>query len=134
LETRLAQQTDDFPQMPQARDGRPTNPLIPGLQHEGAGAETQGAEPAVLAADEIAQLGPHQGRIPTGMLFDHQIVPQRVEQVVRAAQQMQVQTLDVIDAPRYCHQGGKLSSGVAQAMPRLGPRLARRQRQQPASL
>jgi hypothetical protein len=45
-----------------------------------------------------AELSAHQGCVPTGVLGDHQIIPEGGERIVGAGDQMQVQAGDLVDS------------------------------------
>ena len=75
LSNQKAGQPDDARQMAEAGRWRPPDPGIARAQHEGRRGKPQRTQPSVVAADEIAQLRPAQGRIAAGMLPDDQIVP-----------------------------------------------------------
>src|SRR6476659_2517694 len=81
--------------MTQPRCRRPTDPLVPASQKERGWSKTQGSQPTMITADQITQLRANQGRVPAGMLLDHQIIPQPVEGILFIGDQMQVQVFDL---------------------------------------
>ena len=100
-------QADDARQVREARRGRPTDPGIARAQHEGRRGKPQRAQPAMLAADQITQLRADQRGIAAGMLPDDQIVPEAMQRVLVAAEQLQVQAADAIHARRDLADGGQ---------------------------
>ena len=53
----------------------PAHPHVALAQTQSAGTETHRSQPAVLRADQIAQLPAHQATVPQGVLGPHQLVP-----------------------------------------------------------
>ena len=80
--------------------------------YEGRRAKTDGAQPAVVAADQVAQLRSHQRRIAAGMLLDNQIVPQSMQRIGVTAQQIQVQALHLVHPLGHLGQGGQRGAGT----------------------
>jgi len=70
----------------------PADPVIPIGQLQGRGGEPHAAQPAVLGADQIAQLPSHQRAGSLGMLADHQLVP--YPQLLVGAHPQQLQSPD----------------------------------------
>ena len=127
-------QTNHTAELTHSRCHRPTNPLITGAQRKGGRTKAQSTQPAVLAPNQIAELRANQGRIPTRMLLDHEIIPQSVLRILMATEQIQMQPFNRIDRsgnPTQPRQA--LSRGAQSVVPFLALRLAGG-KQQPAFL
>ena len=74
------------------------------------------------AANQIAQLGSHQWRVPAGVLGDDQVVPDSVQRILLPAQQVQAQLLDLIGPSRHRAQGRQLLAGSSQPVPGFAPK------------
>ena len=68
-------QVDDTMQLLSACWCIPADPLVSILELQGGGAEPQSTEPAMVRANQVANLCANQGTRPSGMLLDHQLVP-----------------------------------------------------------
>ena len=120
-------QADDLVELAQTRPRGPTNPLVPRAERESRRAKAEGAQPTVIAPDEIAQLGPHQRRIAAGVLLDDQIIPQSMQGILGASNQMQMQPLHLIHTLGHLENWRqRLAGGLQPMRPRIAP-LARRQ-------
>ena len=68
-------QVDDTMQLLLACLCIPADPLVSILELQGGCAESQAAEPAMFRADQVANLRTDQGTGSSGVLLDHQFVP-----------------------------------------------------------
>ena len=100
-----AGQANDVAELAGAGRGGPADPVVARGQTVGGGAEAHGAQPVVFAADEIAELGADQRRGAAGMLLDEEVVPDGVERIVRAGEQVEM------EAAHQVHLGGDAGDG-----------------------
>jgi hypothetical protein len=69
-------QVDDTMQLLSACLCIPADPLVSILELQGRCAEPQATEPAMCRANQVANLCADQGTPPSGVLLDHQLVPE----------------------------------------------------------
>ena len=68
-------QVDYAMQLLSARLCIPADPLVPIFELQGGCAESQATKPTMFRADQIANLRTYQRTGPSGVLLDHQLIP-----------------------------------------------------------
>ena len=68
-------QVDNAMQLLSARLRIPADPLVSILELQGGCTEPQSTEPTMFRADQIANLCADQRACPSGVLLDHQLIP-----------------------------------------------------------